>query len=111
MSRERARISDGNPTALQGRRPRVSRLSQVALVCLVVLSTFMNVPQTAWSTATSNSTQIASSTQSVAQPNLTTVNLTTGAVVTFVIVLLGLAAAILVMGRFLIPKSKIAGRP
>ena len=109
MSRERAIASKTNPSGL-GAPPRASRLSQVALVCVFILSTFMNVPQPTFSLAASNSTQTTSSTQPIAQPNLTTVNLTTGAVVTFVMVLLGLAAAILVMGRFLIPKSKIVGR-
>jgi len=61
--------------------------------------------QSAW--ALSN---VGNNSQASVGPNLTNVNLTTGAVATFAILLLGLAAAILLMGRLLIPK-KIAGRP
>lgn len=69
--------------------------SRVVLVCLTVLSLSLTVPLSAWANAN----------QTSAGPNLTNVNLTTGAVATFEIMLLGLAAAILLMGRLLIPKK------
>lgn len=68
------------------------------LLCLAVLSLLLAVPLSA--SASSNKTS---------GPNLTNVNLTTGAVAAFEIMLLGLAAAILLMGRLLIPK-KTRGR-
>ncbi|HEV2138080.1 MAG TPA: hypothetical protein VGR53_04510 [Nitrososphaerales archaeon] len=67
----------------------------MVLVCLTVLSLSLTVPLSAWANAN----------QTSAGPNLTNVNLTTGAVATFEIMLLGLAAAILLMGRLLIPKK------
>jgi uncharacterized membrane protein len=69
--------------------------SRVVLVCLALLSLSLTVPVSAW----------ANSNQTSAGPNLTNVNLTTGAVAAFEIMLLGLAAAILLMGRLLIPKK------
>jgi alpha-D-ribose 1-methylphosphonate 5-triphosphate synthase subunit PhnL len=69
--------------------------SRVVLVCLAVLPLLLNVPLSAWAIAN----------QTSAGPNLTNVNLTTGAVAAFEIMLLGLAAAILLMGRLLIPKK------
>jgi hypothetical protein len=70
----------------------------VVLVCIAVLILWLTVPLPAW--AASNQTS---------GPNLTNVNLTTGAVAAFEIMLLGLTAAILLMGRLLIPK-KTKGR-
>jgi hypothetical protein len=69
--------------------------SRAALVCLAILTLSLTVPLSAW----------ANSNQTAAGPNLTNVNLTTGAVAAFEIMLLGLAAAILLMGRLLIPKK------
>jgi hypothetical protein len=69
--------------------------NRVVFVCLAVLTLSLAVPLTAF----------ANSNQTSAGPNLTNVNLTTGAVATFEIMLLGLAAAILLMGRLLIPKK------
>lgn len=103
--------SNRTPSRLTDAKPWIYGISQKSLVLLVVLSSLLVMPSPAWSLASTNSTQAANSTQSTQGPNLTTVNLTTGAVATFVIVLLGLAAAILVMGRFLIPKKGIARRP
>lgn len=69
------------------------------LVCLAILSMSLAMPLS----ALANSNQTSG-------PNLTNVNLTTGAVAAFEIMLLGLAAAILLMGRLLIPTKTKEGR-
>jgi multisubunit Na+/H+ antiporter MnhB subunit len=94
LSRGQTLFSSRRSTRIRRAETRGGRKAHAVLACLAVLSLSLALPLSVL--AISNQTS---------GPNLTNVNLTTGAVVTFEIVLLGLAAAILLMGRLLIPKK------
>jgi hypothetical protein len=97
--------SDRTPTRMRDAGSRVSRISGSVFSGLAILSSLLTIPQTAWAlTLTANSTRTPVGLGS------TNLNLTTGAVVTFIILLLGLVAAILLMGRFQKPKNGTVGR-
>ncbi|MDA4124310.1 MAG: Rieske 2Fe-2S domain-containing protein [Thaumarchaeota archaeon] len=67
----------------------------MAFLCLAIMSTLLAMPHAARALATSGN-----STRTAVGLGSTNLNLTTGAVVTFIILLLGLAAAFLLIGRF-----------
>jgi hypothetical protein len=78
-----------------------SGVSLFILSSLAVLSNLVAIPQAAWAFSAAGN-----STQAPAGPSSVNLDLTTGAVVAFILLLLGLAAAILLMGRFLNPRTQ-----
>lgn len=75
--------------------------SQSVLASLSILTILATIPRAAFAlSATGNSTLAP------AGPTTVNLDLTTAAVVTFILLLLGLAAGILLMGRFLVPRTK-----
>jgi hypothetical protein len=105
LSRNQLVNSERKPARRADPNQQFSGIPRIALSCMATLLLLLTMPQSALAlNAPGNSTQASTG------PNLTNVNLTTGAVATFVIVLLGLAAAILLMGRLLVPKNN-PGRP
>jgi hypothetical protein len=93
--------SHKTPTRLHDAKRPFLRTS---LASLAFVPTLLTLSQTAWALA-------GNSTQPPVGMGSTNVNLETGAVVTFVILLLGLAAAFLLMGRFLNPRNRTMRRP
>lgn len=81
-------------------KPELTRILLMFMVCSAVLTSLAAFPQTAWAAAAGNSTQTS------VGPGTVSINLATGAVVTFIIMVLGLAAGILLMGRFLNPRTR-----
>lgn len=74
----------------------ISRIARTIFISLASLLSLIITPQTTWAfAATGNSTQAP------VGPSSVNLDLTTGAVVSFILLLLGLAAGILLMGRFL----------
>lgn len=78
-----------------------ARASLTILAPLAMMSFLAIVPQAGWVFAAAGN-----STQAPGGPSSVNLDLTTGAVVAFILLLLGLAAGILLMGRFLNPKTK-----
>jgi hypothetical protein len=97
--------SDRTPTRKRGAKSRVSRISESVVSDRAILSSLLTMPQTAWVLAAT-----ANSTRTPVGLGSTNLNLTAGAVVTFIILLLGLVAAILLMRRFQNPKNGTVGR-
>lgn len=88
--RTSARVRDGT-----------SRISRAILALLFLLSFLATIPQAAWAQSAAGN-----STQAPAGPSSVSLDLTTAAVVAFILLLLGLVAGILLMGRFLNPRTK-----
>lgn len=78
-----------------------SRVSHAILASLAVLSSLATVPRAAWAFSAAGNSTLAP-----AGPSSVNLDLTTAAVVAFILLLLGLAAGILLMGRFLNPRTQ-----
>ncbi|MDV3278349.1 MAG: hypothetical protein LYZ69_07775 [Nitrososphaerales archaeon] len=68
---------------------------------MAVLLSLASIPQAAWAFSAAGNT-----TQAPVGPVSVSLDLTTAAVVSFILLLLGLAAGILLMGRFLNPRTQ-----
>jgi hypothetical protein len=99
----RSATHDGRSNRDQHPKAQPPRARRAVAVLLLIASAAVVIPRTAWALSSANSTQTNQG------PNLTTVNLATGAVATFVIVLLGLAAAVVLLGKLLLPKEDSLG--
>jgi hypothetical protein len=84
--------------ATRGAKPSTAR---TILASLAILSYLATIPPAAWAFSA-----VGNSTQAPVGPSSANLDLTTAAVVSFVLLLLGLAAGILLLGRFLNPRMQ-----
>lgn len=78
-----------------------SRVPQMILAIMAILSSLATIPQAAWAFSA-----VGNSTAAPTGPSSVNLDLTTAAVVAFILLLLGLVAGILLMGRFLNQRTR-----